>query len=155
MAQVEHPSHLQQSPMRKKCLGIAPAGIAWATPPQKCAKTEPGTKTGHVDGDAPLASVRKKTIRANVNGDLPTIRSLNLRLLPDQYVAEACFFYSVAQSLYALPSDIPQSATDLQEKASAVYREVCDSSDKESPTLVHNDLDKETWGARPQGGLPD
>ena len=132
-AQVEQPTPPEQSPMRRKCPAIAPPGIA--TPPRKCAKTEPSTKTGPVDCDAPLASVRQKPIKASVNRDLPTIRSLKLRLLPDQFVAGACFFYSVAQTLHALGSDTPLPDTLLWAKAIAVYREMCGTQHN---TTQHN-----------------
>ena len=63
--------------------------------------------------------------------------------------------YSVAQSLHALGSDTPLSETLLRAKAVAVYREMCGFVVEESTLLVHRDLEKETWGARPQGGLPE
>ena len=90
--------------MRRKRPGITPPSNG---APLKCAKTEPGTKTDHVDCDAPLANLEKKPIKAKQNRDLPTVKSLKLRLLPDEFVAGACFFYTVAQSLHAISSDVP------------------------------------------------
>ena len=155
MAPVEHPSPLEQSPTGRKRPAIARPCIRLPTPPQKCAKTEPGTNSSPVDCDAPLASVRRKPIKASVNRDIPANRSLKLRLLPDQYVSGAFFVYSLAHSLHALASDNPQSATSLQERAIVQCREMCDILVTEFTSAVHKDLDKETWGARPQGGLPE
>ena len=84
--------------MRRKQLGITPPRNG---APLKCAKIELGTKTGPMDCAAPLATVEKKPIKAKQNRDLPTVRSLKLRLLPYQFVAGACFFYSVVQTLHA------------------------------------------------------
>ena len=150
--QVEFPASLEQSPMRRKRPGITPPSNA---APRKCAKIEPGTKTGPVDCDAPLATVKKKPIKANQNRDLPTIMSLKLRLLPDRFVAGACFFYSVAQSLHAISSDVPLDDAPLRAKAIAVYCEMCGLSVEESALTMNGDLERGTWGARPQGGLPD
>ena len=55
-AQVENPTCLERSPVRRKRPGIPPPSNAGATSPRKCAKAEPGTKTGPMDCDAPLAS---------------------------------------------------------------------------------------------------
>ena len=88
-----------------------------------------------------------------MNRDLPTIRSLKLRLLLDQYIT-GCFFYSIAYSLHALGSDNPLSDVGLQAKAIAVYREMCGILVAESALSVHKDLGKETWGDRPEGGVP-
>ena len=154
-AQVENPTCLEQSPVRIKQQGIPPPSYAGATPPLKCAKIEPGTKTGPVHCDAPLATVERKPIKANQNQDLPTIRSLKLRLLPDQFVARACFFYSVAQTMHAIGSDGPLADTFLRAKAIAVYTKMCGLSVEESAPIVNKDLERGTWGARPQGGLPE
>ena len=154
-SQVEHPTPLEQSPMKTKLSAIPPLGNAWATPPRKCAKIEPGTKTRPVDCDAPLASVQRKPIKASVNRDLPTIKSLKLHLLPDQFVAAACFFDSVGQSVHAPGSGSPMLDTLLRANAIVVYRETCGFVVEESTLLVHRDLEKETWDARPQGVLPE
>ena len=140
--------------MRRERPAIPPHSNAGAIPPRKCAKTEPSTKTGPVDCDAPLATVQWKPIKANANRNLPTIRSLKLRLSLDQFVAGACFFYSVAQSMHAVGSDGPLLDTSLRAKAIAVYHEMCGLSVEESVLSVNRDLEKGTWGARPQGGLP-
>ena len=108
-----------------------------------------------MDCHAPLAGVRRKPIKATVTRDLPTIKSLKLRLLPDQCVAGTCFFYFVAHSLHALGSDTRLSDTWLRAKAFAVYREMCGFPIEECALSVHRDLEKEAWGARPQGGLPE
>ena len=120
-------------------------------------KAEPGTKIGPVDCDAPLAAVQRRPIKANVSCDLPTVGSLKLRLLPDQFVAGACFFYSGAQSMHAIGSDPPLSYTSLWAKAIAVYRESCivAFSAEDFVLLVKRDIERGTWGARPQGRLPE
>ena len=139
--------------MGRKRPAITLVCIALSTPPQKCAKTELSTKTRSVDCDAPLSRVQKKSMKANVNRDLRTIRSLKLRLLPDQFVAGACFVYSVAHSLHALGGDTPLSDTWLRAKPTAVYHEMCDILVTECALSVHRDLQQETCAARPQGGL--
>ena len=140
--------------MRRKRPTIAPPGMALATPPQKCAKAKPSTKTGPMDCDAPLATMRRKPVKVSVNRDLPTIKSLKFRLLTNQYVAGACFFYFVAHSLHAFGSDTLMSETWLRAKAIAVYREMCSFPVEESALSVHRVLKKETWGARPERSLP-
>ena len=154
-AQVENPTCLEQSPMRRKRPGITPPSNAGATPPLKCATIEPGTKTGPVDCDAPLATVQRKPIKQNQNQDLSTVRSLKLRLLPDQFVAAPCFFYSVAQSMHAIGSDGPLADTSLRAKVIVVYREMCGLLDEESALTVNRDPERGLWGARPQGCLPE
>ena len=154
-AQIENPICLEQSPMRRKRPGIPPPSNAGATPPRKCAKTQLGTWTGPVDCDAPLATVQRKPIKVNGNRDLPTIRSLKLRFLRDQLVAGACFLYSVAQSMHAIGSDGSLADASLRAKAIAVYREICGLSVGEFAPSVNRDLERGTWGARPQGGLPE
>ena len=152
-AQVEQQTPLEQSPMKRRHPTIPPSN-APITPSRQCTKTEPGTRIGLVDCDAPSASVQRKPIKPSVNRDLPSIKSLKLRLLLDHFVAQACFFYSMAQSLHASGSDNPLSHTLLWAKAIALYREMCGFVIEESTLLVHRDLEKETWGARPAGGLP-
>ena len=115
-AHVENPTCLEQSPMRRKRLGIPPPNNAGATPPRKCAKTEPGTKTDPVDCDAPLATVQRKPIKANQNRYLPTIRSLKLRLLPDQFVAGACFFYCLPKAYMQLVVTAPWTTHRSEQK---------------------------------------
>ena len=88
-----------------------------------------------MDCDAPLAGVQRKPIKASVNRDLPTIRFLKLRLLPDQFVAWACFFYSVGQSMHAVGSDNPLSDTALRANAIAVYHEMYGFEVEESVLL--------------------
>ena len=103
----EYPICLEQSPLRRTPRALPPPSNAGATPARKCAKTELGTKTGPLDSDAQLATVQRTPLKANANRDLPTIKSVKLRLLPDQFVARACFFYSVAQSMHAVGNDSP------------------------------------------------
>ena len=81
------------------------------------------------------------------------MRSLKLRISPDQYVAGACFFYAVAQSLHAISSSVPLDGAWLQAKAIAVFREMCGLSIQEFALSVNRDLKKETWNGRPQGGM--
>ena len=126
--------------MGRKRPAIKPACIALSTPPQKCAKTELGTKAGPVDCDAPLSSMQKKLVKANVNRDLPTVRLLKLRLLHDQYVAWSCFYFSVAHSLHAIGSDNPLSDTGLQAKAIGVSREMCDTQVTDCALSVHRGI---------------
>ena len=154
-AEVEHPNLLDQSPIKRNCRAIPPPGNAGTTPTRNCAKIEPGIKIGPVDCDAPFASVQRKPIKATANRDLPTIRFLKLRVLPDHFDAGACFFYSAAQSMQAPRSDGRLSDTTLWAKAIAVHREMCGFLVEESVLLVNRDLAKETWGARAQGGLPE
>ena len=120
--------------------------------PRKCAKKEQGSQAGHVDCDAPLSKVQKKPIKDNVNQEMPTIRSLKLRQLPDQYVAGGGFFYHVAQSLYALSNNTPLIDTHHQVQASVLYRERCGTQVVETALSVCRDPHKETSGDRPQGG---
>ena len=63
--------------------------------------------------------------------------------------------YSVAQSMHAIGSDGPLADASLQAKAIAVYREVCGFLVEESAVIVNRNLETGTWGARPQGGLPE
>ena len=67
---------------------------------------------------------------------------LKLRVLRDQFVAEALFFYFAAQSMHAVGSDGPPSDTLLRAKAIAVYREMCGFSVEESVLLVNRDLER-------------
>ena len=97
--------------------------------------------------DVPLSNVQKKPIMANVNRDVPSIRSLTLCLVFDWYVAGACLFYYVAPSLQAIGSETPLSDIGLQAKAIEVYRKMCDIAVTESALSVHKDLETETWGA--------
>ena len=85
-----------------------------------------------------------------MNWDVPTIRSLKLRFLPDQFIAGACFFYSVAQSMHAIGRDIPLSDTSLHAKPIGVYSEMCGFLVQESVLAVNKDLDRVAWGARPK-----
>ena len=94
--------------------------------------------------------MKKRPIKAEEDRDLPTVRSLKLHILPDQYVAGACFFYSVAQSLHAMSSDVPLDNASLQARAIGVYREMCGLSIEESPLSVNRDLEKDTWGGGPK-----
>ena len=82
-AQVEYPTCLEHSPVRRKCPWITPPSNAGVAPPLKSAKVKQGTKKGPVDCDAPLGTVQRKPIKANQTWDLPTIGFLKLRLLPD------------------------------------------------------------------------
>ena len=99
--------------------------------------------------------MKKKPIKAKQDRDTPTVRSLKLRILPDQFVAGACFLYSVAQSLHGISSNVPLGDASLQAKANAVYHEMCGLSVEESKLSVNRDLEKDTWGGRPEGALPD
>ena len=63
--------------------------------------------------------------------------------------------YSVAQSMHAIGSDGPLADASLQAKAIAVYREVWGFLVEESAVIVNRNLETGTWGARPQGGLPE
>ena len=100
---VEHPSTVEQSPRSKKRPGVTPRSNGAAV---KRGKKEQGTKTAPIDPDAmALDDVDKKPSKAEVGRVLPTARSLKLRILPDQYVAGACFYYAVAQSLHAISSN--------------------------------------------------
>ena len=120
---VEYPSSLEHSPVRRKRPGITPPSNG---APLKCAKKEQGTKTAPIDpDDTPLDKVDKRPNKAKEGKDLPTVRSLKLCILPDQYVAGACFFYAVAQSLHAISSDVPLDDASLRAKAIGVYREMC------------------------------
>ena len=150
MAHVEHPSSLKQSPIRGKAIAIAPACIALATPSQRCGKTKPGTKTGHVDCDASFAVVPKKRIKANVNRDVPPIGSLKLRLLLDRYMVGGCYFHCVAHSLHALASDNPVSSTHHEERVTAVYSGTCDNPNTQSASSLHKELGSETWVPAPK-----
>ena len=141
--------------MRRKRPGIPPPSNAGATPPRKCAKIEPGRKTGPMDCDAPLATMQRQPFKVNQNGDLPTNTFLKLRLLPYHCVVGACFFDSVAQNMHAIGSDSPFADTSLWAKAIAMYREMCGLSAEDSALTVNRDLERGTWGARLQGGLPE
>ena len=149
---VEYPSSLEQSPVSRKRPGITPPSTG---APLKCAKKEQGTKRAPIDpDDTPLDKVDQRPNKAKQNRDLPTVRSLKLRILADRYIAGACFFYAVAQSLHALSSDVPLDDTSLR-KAIGVCGEMSGSSIQESALSVNRDLEKDTWGRRLQGGLPD
>ena len=143
---------MEQSLGSKERPGITPPSNG---APLKCAKKEQGTKTAQIDPDAtPLDKVDKRPNKANEGKDLPTVRSLKLRILPDQYVAGACFFYAVAQSLHAISIVVPLDDASLRAKAIDVYRETCGLSIQESALSVNRDLEKHTWGGRLQGGMP-
>ena len=87
---VAHPSSVGQSPRSKKRPGVPPPSNGAAV---KRGKKEQGTKTAPIDPDAmALDHVDKKPSKAEVGRVLPTARSLKLRILPDQYVAGACFY---------------------------------------------------------------
>ena len=102
-----------------------------------------------------LDDVDKKPSKAEVGRVLPTARSLKLRILPDQYVAGACFYYAVAQSLHAITSNTPLDGASLRARAIAVFRDMCGLSIQESTLSVNRDLEKDTWRGRPQGGMAD
>ena len=149
----EYPSSLKQSPVSRKRPGItAPRNGA----PRICAKIEQGTKTAPLDpDDTPLDKVNERPSKAKEDRDLPTVRFLKLRILPDGYVAGACFSYAVVQSLHAISSDVPLDNALLRARAIGVYREMWGLSIEESALSVNRDLEKDTWGGRLQGGLPD
>ena len=109
--------------MKKKRPAITTASIVNPTI-IKYAKTEPGTKTGAMDGDARLSSVQKKPIKANVNRHVPTT-FLKFRLLPNQHVSRVSFFYPVAYSMHAPSSDTLLKGTKLRARAITMYREMC------------------------------
>ena len=150
---VEHPSSLEQSPRSKKHPGVTPPSNGAA---MKRGKKEQGRKAAPIDPDAmALDDVDKQPNKAEVGRVLPTARSLKLRILPDQYVAGACFYYAVAQSLHAMSSNTPLDGASLRAKANAVFRDMCGLSIEESALSVNRDLEKDTWRGRPQGGKPD
>ena len=150
---VAHPSSVGQSPRSKKRPGVLPPSNGAAV---KRGKKEQGTKTALIDPDAmALDNVDRKPSKAEVGRVLPTARSLKLRILPDQYVAGACFYYAVAQSLHAITSNTPLDGASLRARAIAVFRDMCGLSIQESTLSVNRDLEKDTWGGRPQGGMPD
>ena len=60
----------------------------------------------------------------------------------------------MAQSLHAISSDVPLDNASLRARAIAVYREMCGLSIEESALSLNRDLEKDTWGGRPQGELP-
>ena len=143
---------MEQSPGSRKRPGVTPPSNG---APLERGKKEQGTKTAPIDPDAtPLDKVDKRPNKAEDGIVLPTVRSLKLRILPDQYVAGACFFYAVAQSLHANSSNLPLDHASLRGKAIAVYREMCGLSIQESALSVKWDLEKDTWNGRPQGGMP-
>ena len=76
-------------------------------------------------------------------------------ILPDQYVAGACFYYAVAQSLHAISSNAPLDSASPRAKAIAVFRDMCGLSIQESALSVNRDLEKDTWRGQPQGGMPE
>ena len=86
---------------------------------------------------------------------MPTVKFLKLRILPDGYVAGACFSYAVVQSLHAISSDVPLDNALLRARAIGVYREMWGLSIEESAQSVNRNLEKDTWGGRLQGGLLD
>ena len=99
---VEYPSSLEQSTGSTKRPGVTPPSNG---APVKRGKKEQGTKTTPIDPDAtPLDDVDRRPNKAEGGIVLPTVRSLKLRILPDQYVAGACFFYAVACMLSAATS---------------------------------------------------
>ena len=150
---VEHPSSLEQSPQSKKRPRVTPPSNGAAV---KRGKKEQGTKTAPIDTDATaLDDVDQQPNKAEGGMVLPTARSLKLRILPDQYVAGACFYYAVAQSLHAISSNAPLDSASLRAKAIAVFREMCGLSIQESALSVNRDLGKDTWQGRPQGGMPE
>ena len=152
-APVEHPSSLEQSPRSKKRPGVTPPSNGAAV---KRGKKEQGTKTAPIDLDTmALDDVDKQPNKAEVGRVLPTARSLKLRILPDQYVAGACFYYAVAQSLHAISSNTPLDGASSCAKAIAVFRDMCGLSTQESALSMTRDLEKDTWPGRPQGGTPD
>ena len=117
---VEHPSSLEQSLGSMKRPGVTPPSNG---APVKRGKKEQGAKTTPIDPDATaLDDVDQRPNKAEGGIVLPTVRSLKLRILPDQYVAGACFFYAVAQSLHGMSSDVPLDTASLQAKAIAVFR---------------------------------
>ena len=80
----------------------------------KRGKKGQGTKTASIDDDAiALDDVDQQPNKAEGGIVLPTVRSLKLRILLDQYVAGACFFYAVAQSPHAISSDAPLDSASL------------------------------------------
>ena len=150
---VEHPSSLEQSPGSRKRPGVTPLSNG---APVKRGKKEQGTKTAPIDPDAiALDDVDQKPNKAEGGIVLPTVRSLKLRILPDQYVAGACFFYAVAQSPHAISSDAPLDSASLRAKAIAVFREMCGLSIQESALSVNRDPEKDTWHGLPQRGMPE
>ena len=80
-AQVENPTCLEQSPMRKTRPAIPPPRNAEAIPPRKCAKTQLGTNTGPLDCDAPLATVQRKPIKAIANHTVQHCNACRWRLV--------------------------------------------------------------------------
>ena len=82
-----------------------------------------------------LDDVDKKPSKAEVGRVLPTARSLKLRILPDQYVAGACFYYAVAQSLHAISSNTPLDGASPRAKAIAVFRDMCGLSNSRVYTI--------------------
>ena len=150
---VEHPSSLEQSPGSRKRPGVTPP-INGA--PVKRGKKEQGTKTAPIDPDAiALDDVDQRPNKAEGGIVLPTVRSLKVRILPNKYVAGACFFHAVAQRLHAISSDALLESASLRAKAIAVFREMCGLSIQESALSVNRDLEKDTWHGRPQGGRPE
>ena len=122
----------------------------------KRGKKEQGTKTAPIDPDAiALDDVDQQPNKAEGRRVLPTVRSLKLRILPDQYVAGACFYYAVAQSLHAISSNALLDSASLRAKAIAVFRDMCGLSIQQSALSVNRDLEKDTWHGRPQGGMPE
>ena len=120
---VEHPRSLEQSRRSKKRPGVTPPSNGAAV---KRGKKEQGTKTAPIDPDAiALDDVDQQPNKAEGGKFLPTVRSLKLRILPDQYVARACFYYGVAQSLHAISSNAPLENASLRAKAIAMVREMC------------------------------
>ena len=150
---VEHPSSLEQSPRSKKRPGVTPPSNGAAV---KRGKKEQGTKTAPIDPDAmALDDVDKHPNKDEGGRVLPTAGSLKLRILPDQHVAGACFYYAVPQSLYAISSNAPLDSASLRAKAIAVFGDMCGLSIQGSALSVNRDLEKDTWRGRPQGGMPE
>ena len=77
---------------------------------------------------------------------------LKLKLLPDEYVAGACFFYVVAQSMHALQDSGPLASAALRVKAPLVYKGMCGLKVDESALSVDRAMEKDTWAPRPGGG---
>ena len=149
---VEHPNSLEQSPRSRKRPGVTPPSNGAAV---KRGKKEQGTKTAPIDTYASALDDGDKQPNKAEGGIVLTVRSLKLRILPDQYVAGACFYYAVAQSLHAISSNAPLDSASLRAKAIAVFREMCGVSIQESALSVNRDLEKDTWHGRPQGGMPE
>ena len=93
--ELEHPNPPPKTPLTRKrgpygdVAAPTPTLVALPPAPLKSAKTGQGTKEGRVECDAPVSTIHKKATRADVEKELPIIRSLKLRLLLDWYVTWA------------------------------------------------------------------